>query len=46
MYLCVASLTILLEVTWSDVHVFITLNTLPLGCSLADAALSQSWNTM
>lgn len=43
MYLCVAGLTVLLEVTWCDVHVFITLNTLPQSCSLADATLSQSW---
>lgn len=27
--------------TWSDVHVFITLGTLPLSHSLTDAALSQ-----
>lgn len=27
--------------TWSNIHVFITLGTLPLSQSLADAALSQ-----
>lgn len=40
-YLCVTGLAILLEMTWSDVHVFITLGTLPLSHSLTDAALSQ-----
>lgn len=40
-YLCVTGLAILFEMTWSDVHVFVTLGTLPLSHSLTDAALSQ-----
>lgn len=40
-YLRVTGLAILFEMTWSDVHVFITLGTLPLSHSLTDAALSQ-----
>lgn len=40
-YLCVTGLAILFEMTWSDVHIFVTLGTLPLSHSLTDAALSQ-----
>lgn len=41
-YLSVAGVAVLFEVTGGDVCVFVTLETLPLRHSLTDAALPQS----